>query len=176
MTHAYSVGRVRGAEFPVIEVWPVAKIIRHRDRFNKVGGDHYSFQHQEMYSRKIPLLQVLKYMPSSIELSMAQEFEQVAESGAAPIDLQQAIDGTFMAPPDGATETEGGSADSNSGASIPHYDEKAAIEQIRKATTLDILEGVWKAVRNDFTNSSRSLPIGVEAAYNDRKAALEPKG
>lgn len=75
MTHAYAVGRVNGAQQPVIEVWPISRIWRHRDRMNKVGKDHYSFKHPEMYARKIPLLQVIKYMPKSIELATAIENE-----------------------------------------------------------------------------------------------------
>lgn len=94
MTHTYAIGRIRGAEYPVIEVWPVAKIWRHRDRFNKVGSRHYSFNHPEMYARKVPLLQVLKYMPSSIEMARAEEVEAASETGQE-IDLQRAIDGSF---------------------------------------------------------------------------------
>lgn len=81
ITHAYAIGWVKGAEMPVIEFWPVAKIRRHRDRYNKVGGDHYSFRDWEMYARKVPLLQVLKYMPQSIELSNAIAINNAAESG-----------------------------------------------------------------------------------------------
>ena len=68
LTHVYAVGRVNGSDWPVIEVWTMKKIWRHRDEFNKVGNSHYSFRDQEMYARKVPLLQVLKYMPSSLSL------------------------------------------------------------------------------------------------------------
>ena len=37
ITHVYAVGRVKGAEWPVIEVWRMSKVWRHRDRYNKVG-------------------------------------------------------------------------------------------------------------------------------------------
>jgi len=60
ITHTYSVGRVHGAHHPVIEVWPIAKAIRHRDRYNKVGTKHYSYNNLEMYARKVALLQVMK--------------------------------------------------------------------------------------------------------------------
>jgi hypothetical protein len=71
LVYVYAVGRVNGSEWPVIEVWSMKKVWRHRDQYNKVGQRHYSFRDKEMYARKVPLLQVLKYMPSSIELSNA---------------------------------------------------------------------------------------------------------
>jgi recombination protein RecT len=71
ITHVYAVGRVKGSDWPVIEVWPIAKVWKHRDRYNRQGAKHYSFREPEMYARKIPLLQVLKYLPSSPELEAA---------------------------------------------------------------------------------------------------------
>jgi recombination protein RecT len=85
ITHAFAVGIVKGMEsFPIIELWPVAKILRHRDRFNKVGKRHYSFENFEQYARKVPLLQVVKYLPASVELSSLIAMEYAAESGAQP--------------------------------------------------------------------------------------------
>jgi recombination protein RecT len=81
ITHAYAIGWLNGAEHPVVELWPVAKIIKHRDKFNKVGSSHYSYRHPEMYYRKIALLQVLKYMPQSIELSDATEAVYAHDEG-----------------------------------------------------------------------------------------------
>jgi recombination protein RecT len=81
LLYVYAIGRVRGAEQPVVEVWPMSKIWKHRDRFNKVGKRHYSFEHPEMYARKIPLLQVLKYMPASIELSTGIQIAERADTG-----------------------------------------------------------------------------------------------
>ena len=66
---------------PIIELWRVEKIEAHRNKYNKVGSRHYSFRDWEMYARKIPLLQVLKYMPSSIELANAIEISNANESG-----------------------------------------------------------------------------------------------
>ena len=95
LAFVYAVGRVRGSEFPQIDVWPIAKIWKHRDRFNKVGDLHYSYRHPEMYARKIPLLQVLKYLPSSIELSTATALENAAQTSGQRLDIDQAIAGTF---------------------------------------------------------------------------------
>ena len=68
---------------PIIELWRVSKIEKHRDKYNKVGRKHYSFRDWEMYARKVPLLQVLKYMPCSIEVSNALAVSHAAEAGAS---------------------------------------------------------------------------------------------
>ncbi len=81
ITHAYAVGWVKDAAMPVIELWRVSKIKKHRDKYNKVGRSHYSYRDWEMYCRKVPLLQVLKYMPCSVEVSNALEVSHAAESG-----------------------------------------------------------------------------------------------
>lgn len=81
LTHVYAIGRVKSAEFPVIEVWSIGKIKKHRDKYNKVGQKHYSFTNLEMYARKIPLLQVLKYMPKSVELQNAMEVDLASTQG-----------------------------------------------------------------------------------------------
>lgn len=91
ITHVYAVGRVNNAQWPIIEVWPIARIWRHRDKHNKVGADHYSYKNPEMYARKIPLLQVLKYLPKSTELSAAIAASDAQESGSNPV-----IDSDFV--------------------------------------------------------------------------------
>lgn len=78
---AYACGQVVGSDQPVIEAWPIHRIRRHRDKFNKVGNAHYSYTHPEMYARKVVLLQVLKYMPRSIELNNAIVAADAAERG-----------------------------------------------------------------------------------------------
>ena len=87
-THVYAVGRVRDAVMPVIEVWTRSKVLKHLRKFNKVGERHYALKdmhNEEMYARKVCLLQVLKYMPASIELATAIEVDQAAESGKGVI-------------------------------------------------------------------------------------------
>lgn len=79
----YACGQVNGSERPVIEAWPLDRVWKHRDQFNKVGQRHYSFAHPEMYARKVVLLQVLKYMPRSIELNNAMAASQAAEMNHA---------------------------------------------------------------------------------------------
>jgi recombination protein RecT len=83
-THVYAIGRVRDAAMPVIEVWSRAKVQKHLKKYNKVGNRHYALADEnnlEMYARKCALLQVLKYMPSSIELANAIVASNAAEEG-----------------------------------------------------------------------------------------------
>jgi recombination protein RecT len=81
LTWVYACGKVNGSEQPIIEAWPIKRVWKHRDRFNKVGSRHYSYEHPEMYARKIVLLQVLKYMPKSIEVANAIVAANAAEMG-----------------------------------------------------------------------------------------------
>jgi len=93
-THVYAIGRVRDAAMPVIEVWSRKKIERHLAQYNKVGGKHYALKDEnnlEMYARKVALLQVLKYMPSSIELQNAIDVTHAAEAGKGVL-----IEGDFV--------------------------------------------------------------------------------
>ena len=86
LTHVYAIGRIKGSDWPVIEVWNVRAVTKHRDRYNKVGQKHYSFKDTnnfEMYARKVALLQVLKYLPKSIELQAAIDASNAADSGEA---------------------------------------------------------------------------------------------
>lgn len=81
ITHVFAVGWVKDSTMPIIELWTIEKVRKHRDKFNKVGQRHYSYANWEMYARKIPLLQVLKYMPMSIEMNNAVEISHAAEEG-----------------------------------------------------------------------------------------------
>lgn len=93
-THVYAIGRVKDAQMPVIEVWTRGKVKKHLDQYNKVGGRHYALASEsnfEMYARKVALLQVLKYMPSSIELANAITVNNAAEAGQGAV-----IEGDFV--------------------------------------------------------------------------------
>lgn len=93
-THVYAIGRVKDAQMPVIEVWTRGKVKKHLEQYNKVGGRHYALANEnnfEMYARKVALLQVLKYMPSSIELANAITVSHAAEAGQGAV-----IEGDFV--------------------------------------------------------------------------------
>lgn len=94
LTHVYAIGRVKDAQMPVIEVWTRGKVQKHLKQYNKVGLRHYALASEnnfEMYARKVALMQVLKYMPSSIELSNAITVSHAAEAGQGAV-----IEGDFV--------------------------------------------------------------------------------
>jgi recombination protein RecT len=93
LSFVYAVGRIKNSDFPIIDVWDIDKIWAHRNKQNKVGDRHYSFVHPEMYARKIPLLQVLKYLPSSIELSNASALDASATEGHQSLTIDMALKG-----------------------------------------------------------------------------------
>lgn len=110
----YSVGRIKGNDFPVVEVWSNDKVRKHFKRYNKVGDAHYAFGNWEMYARKVPLLQVLKYMPSSPELEAAIAMSYAADRGSQELNIKDAIEGTF-APPTIEDDEAGGDSTEASG-------------------------------------------------------------
>ncbi|WP_186065078.1 recombinase RecT [Burkholderia gladioli] len=169
ITHVYAVGRVNGSEHPVIEVWTIKKVWKHRDKYNKVGGKHYSFRDPEMYARKVPLLQVLKYMPKSIELQNAMAIANAADNGNHAV-----IDGNFVTVTDPDT---GASVDPSTGEltdrrsdqadmMLPGYDE--LLSQIQKAKDVDALALVMDSAR-DLPEADR---VKLEQAYEDRRETL----
>lgn len=94
ITHYYAVGRVKGSDWPIIEVWSAAKVVKHLNKFNKVGGRHYALKddnNMEMYGRKVVLLQALKYLPQSQDLENAINAEMAHESGK-----NATIEGNFV--------------------------------------------------------------------------------
>lgn len=93
LIYTYAVGRTKSSEWPVIEVWDIDKVWAHRNKQNKVGDRHYSYAHPEMYARKIPLLQVIKYLPSSIELANASALDVTASEGRQNLTIDMALKG-----------------------------------------------------------------------------------
>lgn len=97
ITWAYACGKVNGAGTPVIEAWPLQRIMRYRDEHNEIGEEHYSYKYLEMYARKVVLLQILKYMPKSVEVQNAIEVSHAAETGrVVKIDDGVVIDGSVV--------------------------------------------------------------------------------
>jgi len=93
ITHYYAVGRVKGSEWPYIFVWSANKVAKHLSQFNKVGTRHYALKDDnnfEQYGRKVVLLQVIKYLPQSLEIANALAAEAAHESGKNMV-----IDGNF---------------------------------------------------------------------------------
>lgn len=168
LTHVYAVGKVKGAEQPVIEVWSVAKVTRHRDKYNKVGKRHYSFENFEMYARKVALLQVIKYMPKSIELSLAVGMSHAADGGQI-IDIKDAIEGTFLpAPSEAVDQTTGEITQQQTAPTV-----ESAVSYLKTATTVAELQSYWEIVRQQYTDAGASIPIDVEATNNDHRETLK---
>jgi recombination protein RecT len=162
LTHVYAVGRVKGAEFPIIEVWSKNRVEQHRNRFNKVGQRHYSFQHFEMYGRKVALLQVIKYMPKSVEMQTLAELDLAAETGAQGLDPKSVIEGSWA--PIAPTEPQSDGLDLT-----------VAQASIAAATNSADLTARWAAIVEQAKAAGVEIPVEIDGAYQNRKAALEQK-
>lgn len=94
LRYVYGVGRVNGADWPIIDVWPINRIWSHRDKNNRCydKSDHYSFKYPEQYARKIPLLQVIKYLPSSVELNNASQLDIEGSEGRQRMTIDMGLD------------------------------------------------------------------------------------
>jgi recombination protein RecT len=99
LMYVYAVGRVKGSEWPVIEVWSMNRVRIHLARYNKVGTKHYAHENMEMYARKVVLLQVLKYMPASPEMNAAIALNDAAEIGSQGLTIEHAVNNDYVPPP-----------------------------------------------------------------------------
>ena len=186
LLYVYSVGRVKGSEFPVIDVQSNLKVRRHRDRYNKVGDAHYSYENFEMYARKVPLMQVLKYMPKSIEMQNAVVVSYGADSGHV-IDIKEAMDGTFL-PPAGEIDTAkvideqtpADTVDTKTG-EITQGQKKVDVpatmaERIAwvKGPTLEVTDR-WQTLRTVYASAMEPVPIDIEAVVNDRREFIKAR-
>jgi recombination protein RecT len=176
LTHVYAIGRVKGSDQAIIEVWSKAKCLKHRDRYNKVGGRHYSFQHFEMYARKLVVLQVLKYLPSSAELAIATELSHAAETGSQGLTVKDAIDGTWA--PVGDIEAPEPTADPN--AILASLDPQTGeidpahvpwIKGIEESQDLGELARVLGAMPRDIKTALRSALETKQAALKAQEGA-----
>lgn len=93
-----ALGHIVGMDqYPQIEVWGMEKLRKHFNRQNKVGDLHYALANGsnletshafEMYARKIPLLQVVKYVPKSVDWQKAVQLDYMADTGKQVLDYQ----------------------------------------------------------------------------------------
>lgn len=124
ITHYYAIGRVKGAEYPHIVVWSVNKVINHLNQYNKVGGGHYALKNDDnmdAYGRKVVLLQVIKYLPTSVELENAITAENANASGKSA-KVENTIDGNFVY----LDDDEDGAEQPGEAEPIPRTDNNAA--------------------------------------------------
>jgi len=149
-THIYAIGRVRDAQMPVIEVWTRAKVQAHLKQYNKVGGRHYALADEnnfEMYGRKVALLQVLKYMPQSVELATAAQMSGMADTGKGVV-----IDGDFVR---FADEVDSGSASDNETGSL--------LSEIAKCESMEALDLFDDQVRDAPDHVKETIRVAVNA-------------
>lgn len=150
-THVYAIGRVRDASMPVIEVWTRGKALKHLATYNKVGGRHYakaSENNFEMYAKKIALLQVLKYMPASIELANAIEVSNATESGRGAV-----LEGDFVriSEIDGVGQPDPATGEVSAPAPRPAKTLTQFTEDMEAATDADIATLVMDEARDVLT-------------------------
>jgi recombination protein RecT len=192
LTHVYAVGRIKGNDVPVIEVWPIGKVRKHFDRYNKVGESHYATGNWEMYARKIPLLQVLKYMPSSPELETAINLAHAGEQGAQNLNIKDAVEGTFAPVP--TEDTEPGSSalgafNAGKAEQAPPPKDDATPPTPGPELTVALLEAKLRNAHSkkdaDLLDAHATLIGEVKDAvhmemltklYRDLRAELNPKG
>jgi recombination protein RecT len=191
ITHVYAIGWINGVDIPVIELWPITKVRRHRDKHNKVGVKHYSYNNFEMYARKIPLLQVIKYLPKSVQLANALEADRAAEEGrgitidgngiitplnddAPPPDDRGPLDPTdagFVPPtPSGDHPNAPGNEQEPPPADNPPADTAAEsiAKKLRAATNDDDLDAAADLISNAPSQDQK----GLSAIYRERAKAL----
>ena len=153
LTHVYAVGRTKGSDWPVIEVWTTARCEKHRNRYNKVGEKHYSFENWEMYCRKVVLLQVMKYMPCSAEMVQAMALNDAAEIGKQMLNVDDAIQGTWAQAEDGPEEVGQGAETKSGSAKL-----KAAATKNDAPTVDDAIKALKSGDFDAASDIARSLP------------------
>ncbi|WP_175787575.1 recombinase RecT [Burkholderia anthina] len=173
ITHVYAIGRVKGTDWPNIEVWTIERVRRHLAKYNKVGQRHYAFDNMEMYARKVVLLQVLKYMPKSAEVQTAIAASDASERGDAytidgdgvvipvdaPADEPQTQRDPDTSHADGAERAADAPDRGTNTGGIDYADEANKIaRQMRTAKDRDVLDTVAEGIR--------SLPIEFQDDLN----------
>ena len=88
-------------------------------------------------------------------------------TGSAPASRTQAAKDAL------AKGSGGKKPDAPADAPIPHYTDDTARAALKEAKTVDELEKRWKDIGADYANTNRKIPIDLEAARHDRRAAIE---
>lgn len=162
ITHAYAIGLVKDATMPIIELWRVSKIRKHRDKYNKQGQKHYSFRDWEMYARKVPLLQVLKYMPCSIEVANAIALSDAADRGRGAT-----IEGGFVVEEEAHVDNETGEI--TPPPAIEHQQPNTIPQQAAQRQTVTADDG-WRT-DNEEDESIRQRDLAESRSADQRQQA-----
>lgn len=164
ITHYYSVGRVKGSDYPVIEVWSANRVAKHLAKFNKVGTRHYALKDDnnfEHYGRKVVLLQVIKYLPQSQEIANALAADAAHEAGK-----QTVIDGNMV------WIDEQGYDDAGPLAAEVHEEPAAPAAQQHQADTVDQATGEVLSAARAETDEQADYRRSLE---RERAAAQEAR-
>lgn len=96
----YAIGGIKGLDdFRIIECWTNDRVRKHFNKYNKVGQKHYAHKNWEMYARKVVLLQTIKYLPASVEVSTLEELDRSYEMGTPQnLNVASAALGSFLPP------------------------------------------------------------------------------
>lgn len=165
-THVYAVGWVKGAQWPVIEVWSRAKVDAHLSQYNKVGDRHYAKENEdnyEMYGRKVVLLQVLKYLPSSIEIDDARALDLTASEERQNLTIDMALHHEF----------ESG-ADDNSGSEAGQKAAELAEEINKLFAELGETKGRESKWRKDYKDRDAELRDYLKGLVAKKQAGTAP--
>lgn len=92
-------------------------------------------------------------------------------------DATRATDGSYSVTTEGLREAAGHTLLDNSSTGtdtkLPQFEKATALADIKKATDLQTLSDLYGRIVQDFIDTDREMPIEVEAAFGDRKQALE---
>lgn len=169
-THVYAIGRVRDASMAVIEVWSRAKVQKHLKQYNKVGGRHYANTDEnnfEMYARKVALLQVLKYMPASIELANAITVTNAVEEGKGVVlegDFVHVTEGPTDADETPPTKTATGATDGGVTMDPPTFDVPATLAKIKAVSDREVLALMLDEFRDMAEGADKQALIDASKA------------
>jgi recombination protein RecT len=167
---AYAVGRVNGSDWPVIECWPNERIKKHFKKFNKVGDRHYANQNWEMYARKVVLLQVLKYLPQSVELNAAIDIANGSVEGR-----RVTIDANFVAIEETPVEPTSGPESGRSVDDLVKPKNQAAFNvadfesKLAACKTTGEINAVFKAIDREKLSESDQERIDVLGLERERE-------
>jgi recombination protein RecT len=174
ITHYYAIGRVKGAEYPHIVVWSVAKVIKHLNFYNKVGGGHYALKNDDnmdAYGRKVVLLQVIKYLPTSVELENALAAENANASGKAA-KVENTIDGNFVFIDDDDDNQDDDPIPATDNAPAAAAQPSAADQRTASAETVEVREAA-KPADAAAAPAREQLTPEIAEAYERTAAMLQ---
>jgi recombination protein RecT len=172
-THVYAIGRVRDAQMPVIEVWSRKRVNKHLAQYNKVGDKHYAKTDEnnfEMYGRKIALLQVLKYVPSSIELAAAVTIAQAEDEGKGMV-----IDGDFVTMPAESIDSDTGEISHTPNMTPPTTGSASNAEakpEVKGPTYAQLADMIQRASKEETANEVLDLARHLPADQQNELAAI----